>query len=173
MASKTEKLNELNQKSMETAMRMAQMSVENSQRIMSLQSDLAKDLFQRGLANAKAHSTIRDPKELVQLSTQYAQETTQRLVTAAKEISAVGQDSRAEFSKMLTEQLASGGKEVSNALQGLIKGFPVQPPNVMESIQKAMSTANTAFEQITQASSAAMNAMSQEVKKTTTRKTKS
>lgn len=170
MAIKSEKLNEMNQKSMEAAMRMAQLSVENSQRIMALQSELAKDLFQKGLANAKAHTTTSDPKELVQLSTQYAQETTLRLVSAAKEIAAVGQDTRAEFTKMLTEQLATGGKEVSDALQGFLKALPVQPPNVMESIQKAMSTANGAFEQLTQASSAAISAMSAEAKKTTRKK---
>ena len=45
MAGKVDKLSELHQKNMETAMRLVQLSVENSQRLMTLQTDLAKDLF--------------------------------------------------------------------------------------------------------------------------------
>lgn len=169
MAINTDKLTQLNQKSMEAAMKLAQSSAEKSQKLLSLQTKLAQDLFKSGLANAKATTKTTDPKELVQLSTQYAQETTLKLVAAAKEMTAMGQETRNELTKMLTTQLASGGKDVATALQGFIKGLPAQPPNVMASLQKAMTTANGAIEQVAKASTAALGTVGEEVKKRTGR----
>ena len=48
MAGKIEQFSELQRKNMEAAMRLAQLSIENSQRIMALQTELAKEMFQSG-----------------------------------------------------------------------------------------------------------------------------
>ena len=42
---KNEQLSEIHRKNMEAAMRLAQLSIENSQKVMALQSQLARDLF--------------------------------------------------------------------------------------------------------------------------------
>ena len=57
MANKQEQqqLNEIQKKNLEAAMRLAQLSIENSQRIMELQVGTAKSLFEEGVA-AVQHS---------------------------------------------------------------------------------------------------------------------
>ncbi|MDP1981400.1 MAG: phasin family protein, partial [Sulfuritalea sp.] len=113
MVGKTEQFTELHRKNMEAAMRLAQLSIENSQRIMALQSELAKDMFQSGVEAAKAQTGASDPQSMMQLRTQYAQETTQRMVAAAQQIAEISNSSRAEFARMVTEQLASGSQEMT------------------------------------------------------------
>lgn len=165
MAGKTEQFSELHRKNMEAAMRLAQLSIENSQRIMALQSELAKDMFQSGVENAKALTGARDPQAIMQLRTQYAQETTQRMVAAAQQIAEISNSARAEFARLVTEQLASGSQDMTESLQSFMKNMPGQTPNMMESFQQAIATANQAFEQIAKASTAAMSSVGETVKK--------
>jgi len=165
MAGKPEQFTELHRKNMEAAMRLAQLSIENSQRIMALQSELAKDMFQSGVENAKALTGARDPQAALQLRTQYAQETTQRMVAAAQQIAEISNSARAEFARLVTEQLASGSQDMTESLQAFMKSMPGQTPNMMESFQQAIATANQAFEQITKASTAAMSSVGETVKK--------
>ena len=172
MVAKIEQFTELHRKNMEAAMRMAQMSIENSQRIMALQSELAKEMFQSGVENAKALTTARDPQTALQLRTEYAQETTQRMVAAAQQIAEISNSARAEFARLVTEQLATGSQDMTESLQAFMKNLPGQTPNMMESFQQAIATANQAFEQITKASTAAMNNVGETVKKASTAKRK-
>ena len=165
MTGNIEHFSELHRKNMEAAMRMAQLSIENSQRIMALQSELAKEMFQSGVENAKAQTGATDPQAMIQLRTQYAQETTKRMVAAAQQIAEIGNSARAEFTGLVTEQLASGSQDLTESLQGFMKNLPGQTPNMMESFQQAISTANAAFEQITKASTAAMGTAAETVKK--------
>jgi phasin family protein len=154
MTSKPEHVSEIHRKNMEAAMRLAQLSIDNSQRIMALQTDLAKALFEESVANAKALTSVTDPQEAIALRTQYAQETSQKMMAAAQKIAEIGNDARSEFSRLLTEQLASGSQDLLESFQSFFKAIPGPNPNVMEIMQQAMSTANSAFEQMTRASAA-------------------
>ena len=101
MAGKNETLNELNRKNMEAAMRLAQLSIENSQRVMSLQSDLARELFNDGVSNAKAQASAKDPQEVLRLRAQYAQDTAQKMMATAQKVAVMGNDARVEFARMV------------------------------------------------------------------------
>ena len=137
---------------MEAAMKLAQMSIENSQRIVALQVEVAKSLFQDSVDNAKALAAAKDPQQAVALRTHYTQETAQKMIEAAREIAEIGNDSRSEFSRLLSEQLASGSKDMMEAFQSFFGSLPGQNAQVMETMQQAMAKANKAFEQISQAS---------------------
>ncbi|MDO8930757.1 MAG: phasin family protein [Rhodocyclaceae bacterium] len=162
---KNEQLGEMNRKNMEAAMRLAQLSIENSQKIMALQSELARELFQESVSNAKAQTSAKDPQEIMNLRTRYAQETAQKMMESAQKVAEIGNDARVEFSRLLTEQLASGSHELMDSFQTFFKALPGQSPNVMEAMQQAMARANSAFEQITQVSSAAFSNMNELAKK--------
>ncbi|MEW6164325.1 MAG: phasin family protein [Pseudomonadota bacterium] len=159
MAAKNEQFSELNRKNMEAAMRLAQLSIENSQRVVELQNELARELFNDGVENARAQSSAKDPQEVLRLRAEYAQETARKMMTVAQQVAAIGNDARVEFSRMLTEQLASGSQEMADAFQGFFKTMPGQNANMLEVMQQAMATANGAFEQIAQATTAAFSGM--------------
>ncbi|PKO83864.1 MAG: phasin protein [Betaproteobacteria bacterium HGW-Betaproteobacteria-11] len=170
MTSKLEQFNALQRKNMEAATRLAQMSIENSQRILALQTDLAKSLFQHGVENAKAQAGVRDPKEAAQLVKSYTEETTQQMMAVAQQIAEIGNQARTEITRLVTEQLATGSQDLSGAMQEFFKGLPAQNPQLMEGFQQAITTATAAFEQVAQASAAAMGNASEAVKKAAARK---
>ncbi|MDP1606285.1 MAG: phasin family protein [Rhodocyclaceae bacterium] len=170
MAGKSENLSELNRRNMEAAMRLAQMSIENSQRVMVLQSELAREMFQQGVDNARALTSAKDPQQVMQLRTQYAQETAQQMMVAAQKVAEIGNDARMEFTRMLTEQLASGNQEMVDAFQGFFKVMPAPNANIMEIMQQSMATANQAFEQIAQASTAAFSGIAEAAPKSAAKK---
>lgn len=154
MTVKTEQFSELHRKNMEAAMKLAQMSIENSQRIIALQVEAAKKLFKESTESAKALSSIKDPQDAVALRTQYTKATAEMMMETARQIAEIGNASRTEFSHMMTEQLASGSKDMMETFQSFFSTLPGQNNNVMETMQKAMATANNAFEQIAKASAA-------------------
>jgi phasin family protein len=170
MAGKMENLNELNRKNMEAAMRLAQLSFENSQRVMALQIELARELFNDGVENARAQSSAKDPQEVLRLRAEYAQETARKMMAVAQQVAEIGNDARVAFSHLLTEQLASGSHEMADAFQGFFKSLPGQNPNMMEMMQQAMNTANSAFEQIAKATTASFTGMTELAQKSTAKK---
>lgn len=162
---KNDQASEMNRKNMEAAMRLAQLSIENSQKIMALQSELARELFQESVANAKAMTSAADPQEVMNLRSQYAQETARKMMESAQKIAEIGNEARVEFSRLLTEQLASGSHDLMDSFQSFFKSLPGQSPAVMEAMEQALARANSAFEQISQVSSNAFNNMSELAKK--------
>ena len=166
MATKQEQqFNEIQKKNLEAAMRLAQLSIENSQRIMELQVGTAKSLFEEGVANAKALSSVKDPAEALSLRTSYAQSTTEKMLSCAREIAELTAKTQAEVGKMVTEQLTGGGQDVVESFQKLFKGIPIGDHNAMGNIQGALDTARAAYEQITKASADAFAAFTKAPKK--------
>ncbi len=168
MYKKSEQFSELQRKNMETGIKLAKISIDSSQRIVALQVEVAKQLLQDSIENAKALVAVKDPQQAVTLQTRFAQETTKKMMEIAHEIAEISSASRAEFSHLLTEQLASGSKEMVAAFQSLFTAFPGQDSNVMDAMKQAMTTATGAFEQFAQASSVFTKTAG--AKKTSTRK---
>ena len=162
MATKQDQFNEIQKKNLDAAMRLAQMSIENSQRIMELQVATAKSLFEEGVENAKALSSAKDPKDLLTLRAQYAQSTTEKMLACAREMAEMASRTQAEVGKLVSEQLSSGGKDVFEAMQKMFTGMPITDQNAMSAIQSAMDTTRSAFEQMARASTEAFHIFNQQ-----------
>ncbi|MBI5785734.1 MAG: phasin family protein [Rhodocyclales bacterium] len=158
---------EIQRKNMEAAMRLAQISIENSQRIMELQSQLARELFENSVEQTKLQAGSKDPQDIVRLRAQYAQETTQKMIAAAQQVAEIGNSARVEFSRLLTEQLAAGSQDMVDAFQSFFKALPGQNNNMLETMQQAMTNANTAFEQMRKAATTAFDSAGDVTRKAT------
>ena len=162
MATKQDQFNELQKKNLEAAMRLAQMSIENSQRIMEIQVGAAKRLFEEGVENAKALSSTKDPKGMMELRAHYAQSTTEQMLACAREIAEITARTQAEFGKLVGEQLSTGSTDMFDAMQKMFKGMPIADQNALGAMQTAMDTTRAAFEQMTRASTEAFQALTQQ-----------
>lgn len=162
MAGKQEQINELQKKNLEAAMRLAQISIENSQRIMEIQVSTAKSLFEEGVQNAKALSTVKDPKDMMDLRTQFAQSTTEKMMACAREIAEITTRTQAEVGKLVGEQLTTGSHDIFDAMQKMFKGMPITDQNALGAMQSAMDTTRAAFEQMTRASAEAFQSFTQQ-----------
>jgi Phasin protein len=96
----------------------------------------------------------KDPKELLDLQTRYAQDMAQKLVAASQKVSAVGNEAREQLTNLMTGQLAQGG-DLKNVFQDFFKLPQSGTADFTKVVQQAMTTASQAFEQIAKASTAA------------------
>ena len=151
---KNDQMTDLQRKSTEAAKQLAQLSLDNSQRILALQTELVQQMFTDGLASAKSLLQAKDPKELLDLQTRYAQDMAQKLVAASQKVSAVGNEAREQLTSLMTGQMAQGG-EFKNVFQDFFKLPPAGTTDFTKVVQQAMTTANQAFEQMAKASTAA------------------
>lgn len=163
MTTQTEHLTEVQQKNLEAAMRLAQLSIESSQRIMGLQVETAKAMFEDGMKNAKAIATAQDPKSALELRTDYARSTTEKMIAAARSITEIATQTQAEFGKVVGAQLKVGSQEMAEAVQKMFSFNPSAGQAVqtaMGSLQQAMDMARGAFDQITRVSTDAFENIS-------------
>lgn len=144
-------------------MRLAQLSIESSQRIMGLQVETAKAMFEDGMKNAKAIATAQDPKSALELRTDYARSTTEKMIAAARSITEIATQTQAEFGKVVGAQLKVGSQEMAEAVQKMFSFNPSAGQAVqtaMGSLQQAMDMARGAFDQITRVSTDAFENIS-------------
>lgn len=150
-----DQFSELQQKNLDAAMRLAQLSIQNSQRIMELQVETAKALFQDSMQNAKALTEMKDPKEMLELRTDYARSATEKLLAAARRITEIATETQTEFGRIVGGHIMGGGQEIAEAVQKMFSFNPSAGQAVqtaMGTLQQAMDMARSAFDQITRVS---------------------
>ena len=155
-----EQFSEFQSKNMDAAMKLAQLSIENSQRIMELQINTARSLFEEGVANSKALAAASDPREAMALRTQFAQISTEKMLTCARQIAEITSNTQSEVGRMVTQQLSTGSKDMVEAFQKVFKGMPIADSGALGAMQTAMDTARAAFDQVTRASQEAFSTFS-------------
>lgn len=149
---KNDQLAELQHRNLDICMKLAQLSLDNSQRLMAMQVEIAKKLFEDGVENAKQQTSNKDPQKALSLQNQYAQEAGQTLMEASRQMAELYNASCAECAQLFTEQYASGNKDLLSSCQALFSQFPGSSNNLFESMNQAMNSLNSAFEQFAKAS---------------------
>ncbi|GAB4058543.1 phasin family protein [Uliginosibacterium sediminicola] len=155
----------LQKKNLESAMKLAQLSIENSQRILQLQMQTAKDLFEDGVANVQSLTQIKTPNEAMELRARYAQQAAEKMFSTSRTIAEITAELQHEMSKLVSEQLTSGSQEMIEAMQGFLKGMPLNSHAAAEAMQSTFEAARKTLEQVAKASSDAFSAVAQTEKK--------
>ncbi len=154
-----DQLADMQRKNIDAAMELAQMSLENSRRIMELQVDTARTLFEDSVRNARALAAAKDPQAALALRTQFAQETSTHMMEAMRRMAEMTAASQAEFNKVLGKQMAGTSQEMMENFKKVmsVSGLPGSGEDAFATMQKAFGTARDAFDQIAKASAAAFN----------------
>lgn len=155
----------MQKKNLDSAMRLAQLSIENSQRILQLQMQTAKDMFEDGVSNVQSLSQIKTPQEAMELRARYAQSAAEKMLATSRNIAEITSEVQAEMSKLVSQQLTSGSQDLMEAMQGFMKGMPLNSHAAAEAMQTTFENARKTLEQVAKASSDAFNAVSQSGKK--------
>ena len=155
----------MQKKSLESAMRLAQLSIENSQRILHLQMQTAKEMFEDGVSNVQSLTQIKTPQEAMELRARYAQQAAEKMLTTSRNIAEITAEVQTEMSKLVSQQLSSGSQDLMEAMQGFLKGMPLNSHAAAEAMQTTFETARKTLEQVAKASSEAFSAVAQTGKK--------
>ncbi|MBV6476842.1 MAG: TIGR01841 family phasin [Rhodocyclaceae bacterium] len=152
-----EQFAEMHRKNIDAAMKLTQMSLENSKRIMELQVETARALFEESVRNARALTEAKDPQSALALRTQFAQQTSAKMMEAMREMADITAEAQSAFNRMLGQQMAGTSQEMMENFKKMmsVSGLPVAGEDAFATMQKAFGTAKDAFDQIAKASTAA------------------
>ena len=153
---KAESLQDLQSKNLETGMKLAQITLDNSQRLIALQLEITRKLVEDSIDNARSLTSLKDPQQILSQQTQYAQETAQTMMDAVRQLAEATATSRAEINHLFAEQFANGGKDFINSFQSLFGNIPNTGSSFMDSVQQSMSSFTQAYEQFAKASAASL-----------------
>lgn len=146
MTKSADPMSELYRLNLDAALKLAQLSIEQAQRVMALQNQLARKLVEESAAHARALADTQDAQTLGRLRAEFAQETARQFLAAAQQMAEVGQETRAAFARLLTEQLAAGSQEMADAMQAYLRNLPGPTPQWLDAMQHGMSALRQAFE---------------------------
>lgn len=161
MAARPDHVNEAQKKSLEAAVQLAQLSIENTQRVIEVQVAVAKSLFEDSVNNAKALSGIKDPQEAALIRTRLAQSSAEKVFAGAREIAEIITKAQAQVGKLVGEQVSNSSTEMMEAIQKMFQGMPISDKGTMDAIQNTLNTTRSTVEQLTRASSEAFQAFTQ------------
>lgn len=162
MATKPEQtVADLQKKNLAAAMKLAQLSIENSQRILQLQVDVARDIFDDGVASAKSLAQVKSPQDAMEMRSRYAQQAAEKMFACSRTIAEITADMQAQMGKMVSDQLSTGGQEMFDAMQQMLQGMPLNSHAAAEALQHTFDNARKTLEQVSKASTDAFASFAQ------------
>jgi len=162
-----EQFAEMQRKNVDAAMKLTHVSLENTRRLMEIQAETARTLFDESVKNARALAETQDPEAALALRTQFAQESSQKMMEAMRRMAELTAEAQAEFNGLFSQQVANASQEMTENLRKMMtaSGLPVGSEDPFASLQKAFGAARDAFDQITKASAAAFTPPAKEKEK--------
>lgn len=153
-------LGAMQKKNLEAAVRLAQMSIENSQRILELQVKAAKEIFEDGVANAQTLSEVKTPQEALELRSRYAQHSAEKMFACSRGIAEATAQMQSELGRLLSQQVSNGSQDIMAAMQSFLKGMPMNNHAAAETLSTTFEAARQTLEQVSKASAEAFSAFS-------------
>lgn len=147
----------LNQRSLDTAMKVAQLSFDNSQRVIEFQLNMARSLFEEGLQSIKEAAEAKNPEEVMRLRTRFAQGSAERMLNVTRQVAEMAAAFQIDLGKALSVQMGSGAQEFNEAIQQTFKGIPMNPADAFSAMEKAFAATRDAYETIARQTLAVFN----------------
>ncbi len=144
------------QRNLETTMKLAELSFDNSRRMIEFQLGIAREMFEQSVRNMQEAGAAKDPAELTALRARFAQDATQSMLAATRRIAEMTTEFQTELGRTLSAQIAGGtqafaqdfAKHIGEAMQQGMKGLPTNPAEAFSAMEKTFAASREAFEQI-------------------------
>ncbi len=146
------------QRNLEAAMQLAQLSFDNSRKMIEFQLGIARELFEQSFQNMQEAAAAKDPGALAALRAKFAQDATQRMLEATRQIAQMTTEFQTDLGKTMAAQIASHSQafaqgftqNLGEAMQQGVKGLPTNPAEAFAAMEKTFAASREAFEQMAQ-----------------------
>lgn len=153
-------LAKIQKKNLDVAVHLAQMSIDNSRRILQLQADVARELFDEGVESAKQMARVNSPQEAMELRARYARQSAEKMFACSRCIAEITADLQNEMNQLVNDQLNAGSQEMLEAMHQFVGDLPLNNHAAAEVLQHTFEAARKTLEQVSKASSDAFSAFS-------------
>ena len=156
---KHDPFSELQKKNLDAAMHLTQISMENTQKVVELQVDTAKAIFEDTISAMRAMTEAKDGRAAMEIRNKVAQSATERIMSCGRKIADITANTQNEVGRIVSEQFTSGSADMVDGIQRMMQGMPLPGTETMNTVQSAMDSARGAVEQMTKASQEAFSSL--------------
>src|SRR5205814_1596479 len=141
MAISSEKLQAVQQEQFNATMRLANVAMANAQKMVALQAQAARAMFEDSVVQAQAMTQAgADPKSMLEARTVSMQKSAQHMMDMSKQMAETFAGMQAEFQQLLTEHMQSSGSRMMEGMQALFSGLPAMPTDATKMFEQAAAT---------------------------------
>ena len=109
---------------LETALTMADITLQSTERLVDLQMKTAKEALEQGMRNVRALSDVRNVQDFVALQSKAAQPSLEKALAYSRDVYAVTTDAQARISKVLKTRIDALGGEIVTVVDHAAKSAP-------------------------------------------------
>jgi len=156
MVNSPEQLLELNKAALDTFQAVALKSVEGFEKLAELNIQAFKASVTESSDQFKSLLNAKDPKALAELASNGTQPAAEKAAAYAKHVYEIANETGTEIAKVFEKQFAEGNKQISAAIEAVAKNAPAGTEGIVTFVKSAVSSANSAFDQVNRAAKQAV-----------------
>ena len=142
---------EMSRTGFDTAARLTRISVDNAERVISLQLQYAKGTLDQASATAKAASGAKDVQELLDVRTRSAENAVEWLMNYSRSVYEVASETQSELSKLAEERMSSFQQAVSESVEQAARSAPGGSDVAVAAMKSSLAATTAAFDTFTKA----------------------
>lgn len=135
---------------LESALKLANIALDTTERMVSLQLTAAREALAENANQAKALLSARDPQELLAIQQSLGQPSLQRMMGYSRSVYELATQVHAELTKMTGARIADMNSQLATTLATMGQSAAGSDAAVAV-IKSAMAAANTAYDNLTKA----------------------
>ena len=136
---------------LETSVRFAKASFDNSERLVTLNVEAAKHSFEENTKSAKALSDIKDPQDLLALRTKLSESAVEKASGYTRHLIDLANEAQAEFTKLAEDNWAMINKNLSASIDQFSKTAPAGSDVAISALKSGIAASSAAVENISKA----------------------
>lgn len=151
MITTPEQFVQMHKSAIESFQAAALASMEGFEKLAELNIQAARASIDETTETMKTLLEAKDPKSLVELGSTGVQPATEKFAAYAKHVYEITNATNTEIAKLVEKQFADSNKQIYAAIDTMAKNAPAGSEGVVTLVKQAVSTANSAFDQVSKA----------------------
>ena len=136
---------------LDAAARLTRISMDNAERVISLQLQYAKGTLEQASAAARAAAEARDVAELLSVRTRSAENAVEWLVNYSRSFYAVASETQSELSKLAEERMAAFQQAVTESVEQASKASPAGGDIAVAAMKSSLAATTAAWDSFNKA----------------------
>jgi phasin family protein len=143
---------ELNKANVAQATKLAAIAIENAEKLMKLNLNVAKIAFAQGVEGATAVAAVKDVQELFALPTKYAESGVQNVVGYSRSLYEMASEAQSQYSALAEEAMAGYTKGLASWVEKASLSAPAGSDAAINAMKSTVAATTAAFDQFQKAS---------------------
>jgi phasin family protein len=144
-------LSELGRSGLDTAARLTRISMDNAERVISLQLQYAKGTLEQATATARAASGAKSVQELLAVRTRSTENAVEWLMNYSRSVYEVASETQSELSRLAEERMTSFQQAVTNTVEQAARSAPAGSDVTVAAIRSSLAATTAAFDSFSKA----------------------